>query len=268
MRTEKLLTTSLVYLARCLIRVGIDAQAFVKIAKAAYFAAGKQHCEESQLKPSLARLGRITGLSIRDLRRISREPDNEATDLVAAEPTFEGLVLEKWHQSVEYLDAQGNPRELALFGPTDSVEELVKTCGVDRDGQSVIEKLCLNGSIEKTPLGTFKPTSRRWSDPQSLAITVQTGLLKVCQVMAHNLGAPKGATWVQRTVYSDGLSEQQLLKVRRNLRSKAASFTEEIDDYFSAHADATVDTDKTQLSRVGIGLFYFEDQLGTSDPSK
>jgi hypothetical protein len=91
-----------------------------------------------------------------------------------------------------------------------------------------------------------------------------TGLARVLYpaalTIAHNT-SHENDTWIQRVVYTEGVREDDVSRLRRIGSDRLVEFTESVDDLFAAY-EALYDSGKSIESgrSVGVGVFYFEER--------
>lgn len=262
---EQLLYWSLRYLADLLLKLNFSTKSFVEVSKRAYVHAAEAQCKAAGYKPSVARIQRMTGLSKRDVYRVRTNESPDQSTAIKDGPMSQPEVLRKWYTDNKYTDDYGNPRELALFGDDDSISALILDYSESAQPERVIESLRLNKSIIRTKSGRFLPTRRWWSGSDSVSaaeVMLNSGLLRMCNVLSHNYGRNTEDAWVQRTVYSAPVSAEHVNVIRRSIKSRCQEFTESIDDYIDGHADPDRDISDLPRRRVGCGVFYFEEDIG------
>lgn len=248
----------LVPVARFLLRCGVSFDEFVEIARIAYVKVGAQDYGLRGRQTNSSRIAAMTGISRREVTRVkdllrSYEVDPRST----LSPL--GDVMHHWYTNARYLDADGSPKKIPVYGNGVSFQSLVRMATKDIPPGAIKVELARRGVIVEDPSG-YVSAARRAAVPENfdekLITSISFNLRGLATTIAHNSNPERrpDSGRVERFVYSPRLRKADRERVRRKLREKIIKFTEEIDDEFALLPQG----DETS-SRVGLGVYYHED---------
>jgi hypothetical protein len=140
---------------------------------------------------------------------------------------------------------------------------LVRKYGGDIPPGAMRTELKRINAVVETQDGTLKALKRNVS-ALDVHERLVTGLARVLYpaalTIAHNT-TYENDTWIQRVVYTEGVREDDVSRLRRIGSDRLVEFTESIDDLFAAY-EALYDSGESVESgrSVGVGVFYFEER--------
>lgn len=252
-------------LARMLLKIGLNAREFVELAKMAYAdAAGEMYGSETR-SASMAEVARRTGLTRAEVRRLRERIAAQPPHFFEFGQTIESEVLHRWHTDPDFLDHIGKPRALTLPNGPDSFADLVRICDREADASAIFIRLQEGDHISSVDDLSYVPMRRNYLTPPSaygLPNILHMSIVGICKTIEHNFSRTEPPGWIQRTVYSDQLSPASMPVIRHAVRSRARSFSEDVDDLFAAHSSEPLKSDASSDPndfKAGIGVFYFED---------
>ncbi len=250
----------LVPVARFLLRTGISYNEFAEVSRMAFIKVGLNDYGIRGRPTNTSRLAAMTGISRREvtrLRDLSFEYDSDPR--AGLSPI--GDVLHHWYTDPRFLESPGTPKELPFSGSDDSFEALVTLAGTDVPIGAMKVELIRCGAVREAKDGFLRPT-RRHAVPEDFDMKLLTSLAFNLRALASNIAHNSNPErrqdegWIERFVQSRPLTSEQRSEVRLALRQQIEQMSEQIDDSFSS-----LDSDLTKDSgRVGVGLFYYEDE--------
>lgn len=206
-----------------------------------------------------SKLAMLSGLDTRTISAI--EEENAASEnCTVVDLCPEAGVLHKWRSNASFLDGQGDPKQLPIFGRSIAFQALVRSVvGRNVTCQTVLERLVESGNIEIVD-GDFV----RMVDPYFRPVNasdetiIDTGSFSIARLSAtvgHNLAA---ATQADRLLQQDRLSrripanlEDQLIAELREVLGKQIVEIEKVLDRYEA-----AEPEEGQKT-VGVGWFNF-----------
>lgn len=136
----KMVYRMLVPVSRLFLRTGLSYQVFSSIAKRAFVQAGEEHFQIEGKRQTKARLALITGLTRPDVRHLVESPS--PTPLEDPEQWNRALnVLHGWRTDAEFMDNNGQPRELSYSGDSPEFAVLVRKYGADIPMRTILDEL-------------------------------------------------------------------------------------------------------------------------------
>ncbi len=257
-------------LARVLIRHGLAMPAFAELAKRAYVDAALQDFAIPGRKPSLSRASLLTGLTRKDVQRLVAE--REAG--LGATPRADNRaarVVSGWVHDPAFRDAAGAPLELAFDGASPSFSELVRAHGGDVPPRAVLDELISTGSVVRADTGRLALVARayipRANDAAKLGI-LGTDVALLIGTIDHNLQGLEPARF-QRKVAYDNLPVEAVDAFRAIAARHGQALLDELGDWLARHdRDNRPDVEGTGRMRAGVGVFLFEETVGSDLPGE
>lgn len=133
-------------LVRILMRIEISHGEFVELAKQAYVDAAYKYFYIQSRKTTYSRVAVLTGLSGKEVVRLSKMGEEEVP-LQKAAFNRATRVIGGWLRDKMFLDENNNPKELPMRGDTASFQELVSRYGGDVTLGAVLDELIRVGAV-------------------------------------------------------------------------------------------------------------------------
>jgi hypothetical protein len=254
-------------LIRILLRNGMSFKVFSEIGKRAFVDVGGRDFGIPGRKQTISRVSVLSGLSRKEIQRVMREK-------VSADSQFHerynraARVIAGWVRDPDFLDAQGAPLTLSLEGDGVSFSQLVKRYSGDVPPRAVRDELLRVGSIESLKDGRVRLLTRayvpRTSDLDKLDI-LGADVADLIGTIDHNLEHGLADPRFQRKVMYDNLPEEAVAKFRALSGEQAQKLLEEMDRWLAQNdRDANPSVKGTGRKRAGIGIYYFEEDVGAT----
>jgi hypothetical protein len=250
-------------LVRVLLRNGVSFQTFMELVKHMYIDVAMQDLEIPGRRPSVSRVAVLTGLTRKEAQRVmalpapldadSRERYNRAARVVSG-----------WVRDADFLAGDGEPRPLAAE-EEHGFAELVRRYGGDVPPRAVLDELLRVGAAERGYDGRIRLRARsyipRTSDRDKLAI-LGTDVADLIATIDHNMRCGETDPRFQRKVMYDNVPVEVLAEFRALSAGRAQALLERLDEWLSQHdRDVQPSVDGSGRMRVGIGIYYFEENL-------
>jgi hypothetical protein len=256
-------------LARAMLRAGIGYREFAEVSKTAFVdVAGKDYGLRGRLT-NISRVAVMTGLTRKEVRRI-RDKAQVGDEIGFVKLTPMSQVMHRWYTEDEFTSDNGVPRVLEFNDDRSSFSGLVKKFGGDIPPGAMRTELKRIGAIEELESGQLKAVSRTVvgiEDHEKLVRGLAHVLYPAALTMVHNISDDIGSdSWVHLSAFTQSVRGNDLSRIRRVSRDRAASFIESVDDFLAAYEslhDSADDSCSDQA--VGIGVFYFEEDKSESD---
>jgi hypothetical protein len=250
-------------LARVLLRHSMSFGAFEEIAKRVYVDVAYKEFGIPGKKPTTSRVAVLSGLTRKEVHHLLAEPDDEAGE-VAGRYNRAARVLTGWARDADFLDADGQPRQLEPDGEH-GFAGLVKRHSGDMPARAVLDELVRVGAVRRCEDGRLELMARAYV-PQHSAVD-KLGILgsDVASLIAtidHNLEHGADDPRFQRKVMYDAIPVAALPAFRRLSATQAQALLEVLDRWLAAKdIEASPENAGTPRARVGLGIYYFEEHL-------
>jgi hypothetical protein len=262
------LTLLLRPLVRILLRHGIPCDVLSTVARQLYVRVASEEFVLPGKRQTTSRVSILTGLSRKEVRRIMTTGDldnQEATDRY----NRAARVVTGWARDKEFLDHAGQPLPLPVDGTDVSFGSLVRRYSGDIPVRAMLDELLHVGAVRRTRDGRIRLRARFYVPEQSEAEKLHilgTDTADLIATIAHNL-APRTNPRFQRKVMYDNVPMEAVQEFKRLSANRAQLFLEGIDGWLSGwDRDVNPSVQGRGRKRVGIGVYYFEDDVAASPP--
>jgi hypothetical protein len=209
----------------------------------------------------------ITGLTRKDIQRLSDATPLTDQDSIERHNRA-ARVVAGWVRDTAFHDPAGQPLELAFDGAANSFADLVRRYSDDMPPRAVLDELLRVGSVQHAACGQRHSAIElprlhpQASDAQKLLI-LGTDVADLIYTIDHNLSPQNEAPRLQRKVMYDNLPLEAMDQIRGLCRTQAQALIENLDGQLSAHdRDANAQARGSGRMRAGVGVYYFEEDLG------
>ena len=251
-------------LLRILLRNGVPYGAFADLAKRVYVDVATQEFGLPGRKQSKSRVSVLTGLSRKEVLRVSRlpAPDDEGT---AERYSRAARVISGWVRDRRFADSQGKPAALPFEGSDATFSELVKSYSGDATARAVLDELLRVGAIERGQDGSVRLIARsyipRTGEAEKIGI-LGSDVADLVSTIDRNIRNPRDS-FFQRKVCYDNLPAEALPELRTQAGERSQELLELLDRWMSERdRDANPSVIGTGRRRAGVGIYYFEDDPG------
>lgn len=217
-----------------------------------------------QSLPAHRRVSRIatsTGLSRREVTRLTQAPQGEATP---ARRSLSSEVFARWMADPQWRQADGRPMALARSGPAPSFEALAQSVTKDVHPRTLLEELVRLNLVQLDARGE---TVELLKD----AFVPRGDRLRMMELLADNTGDHLRAAvdnvlgqgdHLEQAVFADELSEHSLQilsqRMHEEWRTMLAKLVPALENLIADDAFH----DRTQDRRVRIGLYSYACSMG------
>jgi len=255
-------------LVRLLLRHGVSFGGFVELAKRVYVELALSEFGIPGRKPSISRAAIITGLTRKEVTRVSQLAPLSDAEL---QDSYNRAVrvIGGWTRDAAFLDAGGEPAALPLDGGTASFSELVRRYSGDVPARAMLDELLRVGAVAQDAQGTIRLETKAYvpaqTDEEKLAI-LGIDVADLVTTIDHNLTQPPEASRLQLKVSYDNLPAEPLPAFRGAAARQAFELLQRLDRELSAlDRDANPSVQGTGRMRAGVGIYYFEEPCEPQD---
>lgn len=262
------LATLLRPLVRILLQHGIPFDVLSAVARQVYVHVAAEEFILPGKKQTTSRISILTGLTRKEVRRImttTEVEDQKATDRY----NRAARVLAGWLRDKDFHDKAGAPAALPVESTHASFAELVRRYSGDLLVRAMLDELLRVGAVHRTKDGRIRLQARFYVPSQSETDKLHilgTDTADLIATIANNLN-PQATPRYQRKVMYDNVPVEAVEEFQHLSADRAQAFLEGIDRWLSKRdRDVNPAANGTGRKRVGIGVYYFEDDIQTTHP--
>jgi hypothetical protein len=252
-------------LVRVLLRNGMSFNAFSDLARRVFVDVGMREFGIPGRKQTVSRVSILTGLSRKEVQRILGEGSEAPPSETSERYNRAARVIAGWVRDKDFADSAGDPIALEAEGSSASFGLLVKRYSGDVPARAVMDELLRVGAVEEQSDGRIRLLSRVYipstSDVDKLDI-LGTDVADLIATIDHNLRRGTSDPRFQRKVMYDNVPQESVAAFRALSAGKAQALLEAMDKWLSQHdRDVNPDQEGSGRVRVGLGIYYFEENL-------
>ncbi|MEM7469664.1 MAG: DUF6502 family protein [Pseudomonadota bacterium] len=250
-------------LTRVLLRQRVSFAAVSNLLAEAYVEVAAENFAIEGRTQSISRIATLTGMS---RKRIAEITSSDSIDLAEADKRYNraARVVSGWIRESAYLDSRGNPKTLKYEGDDFSFSTLVKEHSGDIPPRAILDELIQVGIVKETSSGNFKLLGRAYVPSEATDQKLQilgVDVSDLIDTIEHNITTTEEA-FFQRKVAYNAIPTAQVPQLKQQLEKKAQHALEQMDRVLSKHdIDMNSKIPVDEKSRIGIGIYYFEEHL-------
>lgn len=250
-------------LVRILLRHGVTYAELSEVVKTVFVTVAAEEFRVPGKKMSKARIAIVTGLTRKEVQRLSEIDHKERFNLKTNLSRI-GRVLAGWHTDPDFTGPYGMPLEIRYDSevPNDATfVRLVQQYSGDMTPRAMLDELLRVGAVVETDRNWFKAVRRDYV-PQTLAPDflerVGRGVHNFVHTIEENMqktGPGKGR--FERTVRPDsGMREADLPIFDQYVRHKCQALLEDIDNWL-AKLEPPDKKAGEKVVQTGVGIYHF-----------
>jgi hypothetical protein len=246
-------------LIRMLLRFEIAHSEFAELAKRAYVDVAYRHYSIPKRKQTYSRVAVITGLSRKEVVRL-HDLDENATHHTKGALNRATRVIGGWMTDAEFLNDQRQPKDLPLHGETGSFDALVARYSGDITARAILDELVRVGSVVRVD-----PDSVHLVSPGYIPKKSETELMTVAgravtdqlRTVTNNIMDPLHPRF-QRQTSCDDLPISAALEFQIHSSERCRELLHELEVWLAEKSKSTDSPSEEARVRVGVGLYYFQ----------
>ena len=250
-------------IVRFLLRNGVTWDEFKELSKDMYVDVAKQEYGLQGRPTNNARVAVITGISRREVARIRDKLLGGDEGPGQRQGNRISRILTGWHVDPEFLDEDGQPKDLPATGPTESLSSLLKRYAGDLPHVAVKKEMLQLGLVKELAGGLLKVMQRDYVyttlDPD-IVRQMSVALHDHATTLEYNLNPER-----KNPARFEGLADNPRISARsaktfmKLVENRGLEFLQEIDTWLSAHE---IDESKSAAGRelrLGVGVYLIHD---------
>jgi len=219
---------------------------------------------------TMSRVAVLTGLTRKEVVRIRALLQN-SEEVIRDAPNRAQRVVHGWLSDPEFLDDNNLPNILPIKGPTGSFVQLVKRYSGDISFGAVLEELNFVGVTSQPDKLNVQLINQAYIPRQDEIEQVR--ILTMCiadlfNTTLHNIEASDEQKRFQRQVVYNKVNSVVAEKFRHISAERAEALINGLNDILASENHKAIDQHKKSDAmerdvRLGFGLYYFEEQVGS-----
>lgn len=250
-------------LVRLMLRNGVTYKAFGAIARRVFVQTAIKDFALPRRKLSDSRIAILTGLARRDIAKLRNAGPEDGAEIEVS-MNRAARVVAGWRRDPKFRDAAGRPATLSLDGDTPTFTELVRLYAGDVPVAATLDELERVDAISRTRDGRFRLASRAYvasADSERILTVLGSHVRDLITTIDYNLTREDAPARFQRRVVYEGIDPQRLDSLRLVIADEAQATLERIDAILAeAVLDESSDAAKAESSRLGVGIFWIENE--------
>lgn len=252
-------------LVRIMLRYGMPFGTFAELARAVYVEVAEQEFSLPGKKQTVSRISVITGLNRKDVHRLQQldiTQDHESTDRY----NRAARVISGWMRNTHFHDQAGSPAALPFDDGSDaSFAALVKLYSGDMPARAVLDELVRVEAVSRGEDGRITLLTNAYLpanlDKDKVAI-LGVDVADLIDTISVNLGGQKSGLRFQRKVSYDNVSTEAVAEFKALSGVESQLLLEKYDRWLASHdRDEHPELEGRGRHRVGVGIYYFEEDL-------
>lgn len=255
-------------LIRALIRYGVSHGEFADIAKRVFVESAENDFTLTGRKQSISRISMLTGVNRKEVTRIRRL---EALEDDETTPAYNRAVriISGWNRDADFSSDGTLPGPLPMEG-AGSFSDLVKRYSGDIPVRAVLDELLRVGAVSIDDEGLIHLTSESAyvpaEDKDAQFNIMGNSVADLLSTLDHNFESGAGATRLQLTTAYNNLPREAVRQFQTMSHDRSVALLRDFDQWLGKYdRDASADVEGEGRLRAGIGIYYFEENLGHQD---
>lgn len=262
------------------LKYGVSANQFYIWLKALYVEIAEDMKIEGR-KQTTSRIAVLTGLDRKDvakLRALNQESDallNQSTKKMNRALR----AVNTWTTDPDFLDKDGAPKKLSIWGEDNSFEHLTKVSGGDIPVRAVLDELLRSNTVIEDEDGFISLSQKSYipaQDKTELLTLMGQAAEDLLNTAIHNIDSEEKSRLQMSVAYTD-LNQDILDKLKKLSEVESYKLLEKINDWFNdeldkqeqENANGQTDADKNSSDeikyRAGIGIYYFQSSINNTE---
>jgi hypothetical protein len=258
-------------LFRLLLRHQVSFGAFEELAKHVYVEVALNDFGIPGKKPSISRASILSGLTRKEVQRlVNTSPGSNIAGVIDGERYNRAArVLTGWVRDADFLDAKGQPRPLPADGEM-SFATVVRRHSGDMPARAILDELERVGAVQRRDDGLIELLTRAYVPQRSAAdklAILGRDVADLIDTIDHNLEQGDDDPRFQRKVMYHSIPDAALPAFRKRSAASAQALLERFDQWLAMHdIDNPPELPDAPRSRVGVGIYYFEEPAASASP--
>lgn len=252
-------------LVRIMLRSGVTYKAFAEVLKGVYVEIAQAEFRIPGRKQTDSRIAVITGLSRKEVSRVgSLDLPYDAPNPVIYNRA--ARVISGWTLDPDFLDEEGNPKPLMLDEGENNFASLVRLHSGDAPPRAILDELERVDAVAYDEDGKLRLTTRTYipqlDDLEKISL-MGGAVGQLIVTMDHNFWSKdERELRFQRIVSNDKIDPEAATAFHEFAQEQSREFIDKVDGWLMEHeaGKERIQMFSGDLKRVGVGLYYFEEE--------
>lgn len=257
-------------LIRVLLRNGISFGVFAEWVKRAFVEVAHDEFGIPNKKQTTTRVSTLTGLTRKETQRLLDQPHCEDA-VLSKRYNRAARVISAWVREKAFHDGRGQPAALPFDGDEKSFSALVKFASGDITPRTILDELERLNVVSYQGNNRIRLLSRAYipqTDSLEKIAILGTDVADLIKTIDHNITCTPEQSLLQRKVSYDNIPDDLVANLHAKVVKKAQAALEDMDRAMAkCDRDANPKVKGTGRKRVGIGIYYFEDDTDENTES-
>ncbi len=249
-------------LVRILLRHGVSYGEYADTAKTVFVEVAKKDFQLPGKKQTQSRIAIITGLTRKEVGRISDLLDNKASPSTSNLNRV-GRVLAGWHQDPSFTGPYGLPLELDFDKGDSSFTTLVRRYSGDMPARAMLEELKRVDAVKILAGQKIRALTRSYIPAQVDTAHIQfmgVAIRDLAETLDFNLDQEIEGGYFERRVWTPtGIAQRDMPQFDSLVTEKGQQFLELLDNWLTTKETEAEETPETKKVKVGVGVYLFSD---------
>lgn len=250
-------------IVQLLLRYEVSHSEFTELSRKSYVDVAFKHFSLPDRKPSNSRVSVITGLSRKEVVRLkdmeldqppqTRGPVNRATRVIGG-----------WLSDDNFLDENGEPRELPLRGEDYSFDDLVAQYSGGITSRAILDELIRVGAVEKIGKDAVRLNHLGYIPQNNEAEMIEllsSHMSDLLSTLIYNVTKRDMPARFQRQVVYKDIPESLLEEFQKLNHDKSMVLLRELNQWLSENIEKRkAENENETCVRAGVGIYYFKNE--------
>lgn len=249
-------------LIKILIRNDVSHAEFVAFTKRVYVDVAYEHFSIPGRKTTYSRVAVLTGLNRKEVVALAKSTESDS-NIPKGTPNRAIRVVNGWLNDAEFLNEDGEAKVLSLKGEHGSFSTLVARYSGDITLGAVVDELERIGVVSRPDKRSVKLNSDGYIPKDSELEKVK--IMSICAAdlltsAAHNQEQENSEVRFQRQVVYKEVPTQIVSEFKKYSDKKSLVLLRDYNRWLERSTNQLIPKSDEPTSRVGVGIYYFEDQ--------
>lgn len=250
-------------IVQLLLRYEVSHSEFSELSRKTYVDVAFKHYSLPGRKKSNSRVSVITGLSRKEIVRL-KDIDIEHIPQTKGPLNRATRVIGGWLSNENFLDKNGEPKQLPLRGEENSFDDLAIQYSGGITSRAILDELIRVGAVEKLDNDYVKLKHLGYlpqEDDEQMIELLSTHMSDLFSTLLHNITHRGNPARFQRQVVFKDIPESLLEEFQQLHQEKSMALLLELNRWLKQNIRARQSEENNgPVVRAGVGIYYFKNK--------